>query len=391
VALSTAWRGRRASSTPEVPLPGTTYRQIGVKLWGEGAYEREVMDGSQTKYGQLYRADADDIIVNKIWARNGSVAVVPSSLAGCYGSGEFPMFTPNRERLDPRWIHWLTKTRGFWSQCDQKSQGTSGKNRIRPERFLDIEIALPPLPEQRRVVGRIEELAVQVQEARGLRQEASEQAAFLVPSGLSAIFQHLGNEHRSKRLDELCEVVRGGSPRPAGSPTYYGGTIPFIKVGDLTKDDGKYVYQASTSVNELGRQHSRYIEANTLMLTNSGATLGVPKITKFAGCFNDGSQAFLNLHSQVDQEFLYYFFKSKLVWFREQLARGQGQPNLNTAMTKQMEVPLPPLDQQRRIVNELDDLQREVDSLKQIRVQAAVELDALLPAILDRAFKGELV
>ena len=63
------------ASRAEAPMPGTTYRQIGVKLWGEGAYERETMDGSQTKYAQLFRAEAGDIIVNKIWARNGSVAV----------------------------------------------------------------------------------------------------------------------------------------------------------------------------------------------------------------------------------------------------------------------------------------------------------------------------
>jgi len=129
----------------EAPIAGTTYRQIGVKLWGEGAYEREPMDGSATKYSQLFRAEAEDVIVNKIWARNGSVAVVPQKLAGCYGSGEFPMFAPKRDRLDSKWIHWLTKTRGFWAQCDQKSQGTSGKNRIKPEQFLRVEIPLPPL------------------------------------------------------------------------------------------------------------------------------------------------------------------------------------------------------------------------------------------------------
>jgi len=61
----------------EAPITGTTYRQIGVKLWGEGAYERETMDGSQTKYAQLFRAEAGDIIVNKIWARNGSITGAP--------------------------------------------------------------------------------------------------------------------------------------------------------------------------------------------------------------------------------------------------------------------------------------------------------------------------
>src|SRR6266516_1646075 len=147
----------------ETPMPGTTYRQIGVKLWGEGAYEREPMDGGATKYSQLFRAEAGDIIVNKIWARNGSAAVVPESLAGCFGSGEFPMFAPKLDRLESRWTHWLTKTRGFWAQCDEKSQGTSGKNRIKPEQFLNVEILVPPLAEQRQMLARVEELAAQIQ------------------------------------------------------------------------------------------------------------------------------------------------------------------------------------------------------------------------------------
>ena len=143
----------------EVPIAGTLYRQIGVKLWGVGAYERKPIDGAQTRYKTLSRADEDDIIVNKIWARNGSVAVVPKSLAGCYGSNEFPTFIPIREKLEPLWFHWYTKTKGFWEQCDEKSQGTSGKNRIRPERFLEIMIPLPSVSEQQRIVARIEELA----------------------------------------------------------------------------------------------------------------------------------------------------------------------------------------------------------------------------------------
>jgi type I restriction enzyme S subunit len=140
-----------------------------VKLWGEGAYERESIDGIQTKYKRLSRVEAKDVVVNKIWARNGSVAVVPENLSGCYVSGEFPTFNPIQEKLEPRWFNWLTKTKEFWSQCDEKSQGTSGKNRIRPERFLEIEIPLPPLNEQRRIVARIEELAARIEEARNLQ------------------------------------------------------------------------------------------------------------------------------------------------------------------------------------------------------------------------------
>jgi type I restriction enzyme S subunit len=293
------------------------------------------------------------------------------------------------ERIHPSLLFSFLKHHRGLQEINNATAG-SVRERLYFDKLAQIEFALPPLPEQRRIVARIEELAAQIQEARTLRQQADTEALAMIPSAMTETFRQLGEEYPTRKLTDLCDVVRGGSPRPAGSPLYYGGDIPFLKVGDLTKDDGMYVYGASATVNELGRQHSRYIEAETLMLTNSGATLGVPKITKTAGCFNDGSQAFLSLDPSVDKEFLYYLFKSKTDWFREQLARGQGQPNLNTDMTKQMDVPIPPIPKQRQIVAELDALQGEVDSLKRLQSETAAELDALLPSILDKAFKGGL-
>ena len=69
-----------------------------------------------------------------------------------------------------------------------KSRGTSGKNRIRPERFLEIEIPLPPLPEQRRIVARIEELAAKINEARGLRNTAARETATIFEAFLKSVF-----------------------------------------------------------------------------------------------------------------------------------------------------------------------------------------------------------
>ena len=72
----------------EKPIPGKIFRQVGVRLWGQGAYERESIDGINTKYKTLNRTEIGDIILNKIWARNGSVSVILDGLEGCYVQGE---------------------------------------------------------------------------------------------------------------------------------------------------------------------------------------------------------------------------------------------------------------------------------------------------------------
>ena len=96
-------------------------------------------------------------------------------------------------------------------------------------------------------------------------------------------------------VDQLSIVVRGASPRPAGDPRYFGGEIPWITVGSITRDESPYLYSVDEGLTAAGSDASRWIEPETLLLTNSGATLGVPKITKIGGCINDGSVALLHV------------------------------------------------------------------------------------------------
>src|SRR5438270_6037643 len=217
----------------ETVIAGKLYRQVGVRLWGGGAYERESIDGSQTRYRTLSRVEADDIIVNKIWARNGSVAVVTKTLTGCYGSGEFPTFTPDRTKLEPRWFHWLTKTKNFWEQCDEKSQGTSGKNRIRPEQFLRVTIPLPPLEEQRRIVARIEELTAKVEEARGLRKEVVEKLRRLTPSVVAQTLVDCLDDAKVVTVEDVARTVTDGDHLPP--PKSDSGEIPFIFISNIAE------------------------------------------------------------------------------------------------------------------------------------------------------------
>jgi type I restriction enzyme S subunit len=142
-----------------IPVAGQTYRQLGVRLWGEGAYEREAIDGANTKYAYFNRIEADNLVVNKIWARNGSVAVTTPDQSGTHVSIEFPIFALDHTQVNPGWMRLLTKWRGFWAACDEKAQGTSGKNRIKPQQFLSISIPLPSLDEQRAIVARLDAVA----------------------------------------------------------------------------------------------------------------------------------------------------------------------------------------------------------------------------------------
>ena len=393
---------------PEAPLAGTTYRQIGVRLWGVGAYERESIDGSQTKYATLSRVESGDIIVNKIWARNGSVAVVSDDLAGCFGSGEFPTFAPNREKLDPKWFHWITKTKWFWAACDEKSQGTSGKNRIRPEKFLDIEIPLPPLTEQRRIVERIEALAARVAQAQSLRREADDLTRLYEASIAKSVFKlqlenngtssdnlpELPNKWRWARIGDFAFVTKLAGFEFTKHVEYSEfGEVPVIRAQNISKTgfkDGNYLYVKKDLVELL--QRSR-LQGGEILMVFVGAGIGnvgiAPKNKEF---FLGPNVALIRIDENiVDNRYLYEFLKSAIGKSRSRgFSKVTAQGSISMSNIRDIQVPLPTLDEQRRIAAYLDGLQARVSALRAVQAETERELSALMPSVLDRAFKGEL-
>ncbi|AZR82142.1 restriction endonuclease subunit S [Thiomicrospira sp. S5] len=166
------------------------------------------------------------------------------------------------------------------------------------------------------------------------------------------------------RLSDIADIVRGGSPRPAGDPKFYDGDIPFLKVGDVTNKTGMYVEGFNYSIKEAGLKKTRFIDTRTVLLTNSGATLGIPAICEFPATFNDGIAAFIYLSDSVDDEFLYLYLTRLSKWFLDFASRGQGQPNLNTDIIKSTWFPLPPVEEQIRIVAKVNELMTLCDQLK---------------------------
>lgn len=384
---------------PETPLVGKSYRQVGVRLWGEGAYERETIDGGGTQYTIFNRLAADDIIVNKIWARNGSVSVVQPELDGAYCSTEFPLFRPDLEQLEPRWFYWMTKTKWFWEQCDAKSRGTSGKNRIRPDQFLQIEIPLPPLAEQGRIVAKIERVAGKVAEAQGLRDQSIKEGAEIMFASTSSVFSQLSNVSlvpiKELGSDGENSIQIGPFGAQVHNSDYVEQGVPVLNVGNvwpegLRLDHVNYVSEDKAS------QLSRYtVEPDDLLFARSGATLG--KVCLVPEYCRDWLMTAHLFRVRFDRQrclpqFAFAALRgAKAV--RDQVfdqVRGATRPGFNTTLLGNVRLPLPSIAEQRRVVSYLENVQAKADHLKVLQAQTAAELDALLPAVLDRAFRGEL-
>ncbi len=173
-----------------------------------------------------------------------------------------------------------------------------------------------------------------------------------------------------RELGSISKVVRGGSPRPAGDPKFFGGiSIPWLTVAALTNipESSIYVSQTIGFLTEEGAKYSRTLENGTLIIANSGATLGVAKILAVKCCANDGIAAFIDLNKDADKLFLYYVLNAKTREFREVVATGNGQPNLNTALIGLTKISLPPtIEEQKAIAQSLSDVDAQITALEQL-------------------------
>lgn len=173
-----------------------------------------------------------------------------------------------------------------------------------------------------------------------------------------------------KTISQISNPVRGGSPRPAGDPKYFNGNfIPWLTVAALTNIplSQMYVLETESYLTEEGSLHSRILEKETLIIANSGATLGVAKLLGIKCCANDGIAALLVIDKETNKQYLVYFINTQIKYLREVVATGNGQPNLNTRLIGNIKVPMPPtIEEQTAIATALSDADSLISSLEKL-------------------------
>lgn len=187
----------------------------------------------------------------------------------------------------------------------------------------------------------------------------------------------------------ISMVVRGGSPRPAGDPALFNGDYsPWVTVAEITKDDEVYLAKTETFLTKKGSEQCRVFSSGTLLISNSGATLGVPKILSIDANANDGVVGFENL--ELDHEFSYFYLSTLTDDLRERIKQGSGQPNLNTDIVKNIAVPVPPKNEVSEIVALIQDTRKKYANLMS-RATAGIELlQERRTALISAAVTGKI-
>lgn len=396
--MTTAWpKALMGEVAPLVRRPVLTraeelYREIGIRSFGKGVFHKAPTTGLEIGDKRVFAVEPGDLLFNIVFAWEGATAVASQAERGMIGSHRFLTCVTDKSKADARFLnYWFTQAEGR-DQLLRASPGGAGRNRtLGVEKLAAIHVPLPPLDEQRRIVERIEELAAKVAEARGLRVVSAEGMDALTTSAAARILEALTKTAPRLALGSLVTVRGGGTPSK-DAPHFWGGDIPWITPKDMKR---RVLADAVDHITEIASKES------PAKLIAPGAVLVVVRGMILAHTF---PAALLHAPATINQDMKALIPDARILpeylcavlwaWNPRVLGlvdrSGHDTRKLNTDKLLSFEIPVPSILVQERVIAELDALQAKVDAVKALQTEAATELDAMLPAILDKAFKGEL-
>lgn len=368
---------RRSQETVEIE-PGSEYSEVTVRLWGKGVVQRGLVSGSEIAGSRRFVARSGQLILSRIDARNGAIGIVPPTLDGAAVTNDFPAFDVNTSRIEPIFLGWLSKTPDFVELCKRASEGTTNRVRLQENRFLNLEISVPPLAEQQRIVARIEELAAKIAEARSLRHETAK--------GADALCRAVLESDTSARPTPMCELVTLRDPDVS---VRHEESYEFAGVYCFGR--GVFRGQRRTGLDFAYTRLTRLRTGNFVypkLMAWEGALAVVPP--ECEGCVvSTEFPVFEVMEARVLPEVLDTYFRNPVVWpgiAGASTGTNVRRRRLNPKDFLNYKMPLPSRATQER----LRKVRRKVDALKELQLETAAELDAFMPSILDKAFKGEL-
>ncbi|NWK82222.1 restriction endonuclease subunit S [Acinetobacter sp. SwsAc4] len=177
-----------------------------------------------------------------------------------------------------------------------------------------------------------------------------------------------------KKISTFCKTGSGGTPSRSNNAFFENGTIPWVKSGELKN---RYITEVEEYITDFAVEKSsaKLVSKGSLLIAMYGATVGEVSQLTFDATTN---QAICNIEPDenvCDVNYLYRFLEASKSYLLSRRVGG-GQPNISQSVIKDLDVPLPPLAEQRRIASILD----QADELRQKRQQAIEKLDQLLQA-----------
>jgi type I restriction enzyme S subunit len=247
-----------------------------------------------------------------------------------------------------------------------------------------------PIAEQKQIVSVLDQAFAGIERAAEAARKNRDNARELFKTTLNATFTQKGEGWVEATLGEVCDDFgRGKSKhRPRNEPSLYGGVMPFIQTGDLSRAD-HYIRSFEKTYSDLGIKQSKVWPAGTVCVAIVGATIGESGILSFEACFPDSVIGMVPASDKANSEFIEFllqFFKAEL----KEAGKGSARDNINLKTFSDRKFSFPSLARQKDEVEKLNLVAESVAALEAIYQQKLDALEELKQSLLQKAFAGEL-
>jgi type I restriction enzyme S subunit len=318
---------------------------------------------------------------------NGKSAIARNLHNGIgFGTTEFHVLRSG-PLVIPEWLHFFVRRDEFREAAKKSMQGAAGQQRVPIDFLRHSEIPIPPLDEQRRIVARIEELTRRADEVRRLRQEAVEEIGKSLAATVDAVFNERDENWTEATVKQLCGKPQYGYTASATNKQV---GPHFLRITDIQNSqvDWKSVPYCSCDEPEKYR-----LSGGDIVFARTGATTGKsylvrkPPESVFASYLIR-----IRPGERVLPEYIWWYFQSSSYWASVFRGIDDGnRPNMNGSKLGALKIPFPRSKKtQRQIVSRLEALAEKMSELRHLQTTAETELSTFQPAILAKAFRGEL-
>jgi type I restriction enzyme S subunit len=285
----------------------------------------------------------------------------------------FKSFVP-KGNISPEYIrHYLLASTEY---AESKASGTTFKE-LSGSRAAELAVPVAPLPEQRRIVTKIDSLTAKSRRARDHLDHIPRLVEKYKQAILAAAFRgELAQELRNSRQAEwkvvsVGDVFEWSSGKGLSSKQHRGGKIPVLGGNGIT-----------------GHHDTALIDFPTIVVGRVGAQCGNVHRSDGPAWITDNAIYAKSIASTVDLDFAVLFFRNADL---NSLAGGTGQPYVNQPILNSLNIPLPLIEEQLEIVHRINKALRWIDRLASEATSARRLINHLDQAILAKAFRGKLV
>ncbi|EAK0442392.1 restriction endonuclease subunit S [Campylobacter lari] len=338
----------------------------------------------------------DDNLYISIAGTIGKSGIIPKELNGAILTENAVKLEYIQNNISNKFMYFFTLSNIFKTQI-QTSTKIVAQPKLAITRLKQIQIPLPPLQEQERIVGILDESFAKIDESIKILEQDLLNLDELMQSALQKAFNPLKDNAKEnyqlpqgwewKSLGDIGEIITGTTPSK-NNPNFYGNEYPLFKPSDLNGD--MIIKYASDNLSKLGFDNARNIPKDTILVVCIGASIGKVGLSGIIGSCNQQINAIIP-NSKFLPKFLFFLCLSN--YFQEILKNNASQttlPIINKTEFSKLQIPLPPLQEQEQIASYLDELSLNIKDLKQNYQAQIKNLQELKKSLLDKAFKGKL-